>query len=72
METESERITRRKRVDPRLIAADWKIIKYTDGMDLSRYNRYALTEFPTNNLRRPANLSNCIVLELMKSGRIVQ
>jgi hypothetical protein len=46
MTTESERITRKTRIDPHLKAAGWKIIPYTEGIDLSQSNRCALEEFP--------------------------
>ena len=58
MTEESERITRRERVDPKLNVAGWKIIRYADGMDLSQYHRYALAEFPTNN--GPADYALCL------------
>lgn len=58
MTEESERQTRRERVDPRLKDAGWEIIRYTDGMDLLQYNRYALAEFPTGN--GPADYALCL------------
>jgi type I restriction enzyme R subunit len=73
MTEESERITRRERVDPKLNAAGWKIIRYADGMDLSQYHRYALAEFPTNN--GPADYALCFdgkifaVIEAKKISR---
>lgn len=58
MTEESERQTRRERFDPRLKDAGWEIIRYTGGMDLLQYNRYALAEFPTGN--GPADYALCL------------
>ncbi len=58
MTSESERVTRKKRIDPQLKAAGWVISPYQTGMDLSRCNRYALEEFPTEN--GPADYALCL------------
>ena len=58
MTSESERVTRKKRIDPQLKAAGWVITPYQTGMDLSRCNRYALEEFPTGN--GPADYALCL------------
>lgn len=36
MTYESERVTRKKRIDPQLKASGWSITQYQAGMDLSR------------------------------------
>ncbi|MFA4875862.1 MAG: type I restriction-modification enzyme R subunit C-terminal domain-containing protein [Methanoregula sp.] len=58
MSEESERGTRRTRVDPKVTAAGWKIIRYTEGLDLSRCNRFAIEEYPTAN--GPVDYALCI------------
>ncbi|MFA4877015.1 MAG: DEAD/DEAH box helicase family protein [Methanoregula sp.] len=63
MTEESERVTRKKRIDPLLKAAGWSVQMYQAGMDLSRLNKYALEEFPTEN--GPADYALCV------DGRII-
>ncbi len=46
---ESERLTRKKRIDPKLKALGWEIVPYDEGADLSSYTRHAIEEFPTAN-----------------------
>jgi len=58
MTYESERVTRKTRVDPQLKAAGWTITPFTEGMDLSKYNKYALEEYPTEN--GPADYALCV------------
>ena len=58
MTDESERQTRKKRIDPLLKAAGWTVAPYQAGMDLSRFNKYALEEFPTDN--GPADYALCV------------
>ena len=58
MTEESERVTRKKRIDPLLKDAGWRIELYRTGMDLTRYNQYALEEFPTEN--GPADYALCV------------
>jgi type I restriction enzyme R subunit len=48
MTTESERITRKKRIDPMLKASGWTVIPFQEGMDLSRFDKHAIEEFPTD------------------------
>ena len=49
--SESEWVTRKKRIDSKLKAMNpaWEIIRYKDGLELSRLNRHAVEEFPTDN-----------------------
>ncbi|WML68515.1 MAG: hypothetical protein METHP_02148 [Methanoregula sp. SKADARSKE-2] len=58
MTSESERVTRRMRIDPFLKAAGWTITPFTVGMDLTRFNKCALEEFPTDN--GPADYALCV------------
>lgn len=45
--SESERRTRRERVDPRLKSAGWKITAFRPGLDLEKLPNHAVTEYPT-------------------------
>ena len=49
MSEESERQTRKMRIDPLLKAAGWDITLFKEGMILSDYNNTALEEYPTEN-----------------------
>lgn len=49
MTYESEKITRKKRIDQQLKAAGWLIIPYSEGMDLSGLINHAIEELQTNN-----------------------
>lgn len=49
MTYESEKITRKKRIDQQLKAAGWLIVPYTEGMDLSVLTNHAIEELQTNN-----------------------
>lgn len=49
MTYESEKITRKKRIDQQLKAAGWLIIPYTEGMDLTILTNHAIEELQTNN-----------------------
>ncbi len=49
MTYESEKITRKKRIDQQLKATGWLIIPYSEGMDLSGLKNHAIEEFQTNN-----------------------
>ncbi len=46
---ESEWLTRKKRIDPKLKAAGWSIVPYQEGMELSGLKSHAVEEFPTAN-----------------------
>jgi type I restriction enzyme R subunit len=45
---ESEKITRKKRIDQQLKAAGWFVIPYTEGMSLTILTNHAIEELPTN------------------------
>jgi hypothetical protein len=47
MITESEWLTRKKRIDGRLTALGWKIVRYSDEIDLSSLTKVAVEELPT-------------------------
>lgn len=47
--TESERRTRKTRIDPRLKSWGWEIVLFDPGRPLSEYRRHAIEEFPTAN-----------------------
>jgi type I restriction enzyme R subunit len=46
---ESESVSRRKRIDPRLEAAGWKVVEFKEGKPLSAYSAHAICEYPTDN-----------------------
>ena len=46
---ESERLTRKKRIDPKLKALGWKVVPYDEQTDLASYSHHAIEEFPTAN-----------------------
>jgi type I restriction enzyme R subunit len=49
MTYESEKITRKKRIDQQLKATGWLIIHYSEGMDLTILTNHAIEELQTNN-----------------------
>lgn len=49
MTYESEKITRKKRIDQQLKATGWLIVPYSEGMDLSGLTNHAIEELQTNN-----------------------
>jgi len=49
MTYESEKITRKKRIDQQLKSAGWLIIPYSEGMDFSALTNHAIEELQTNN-----------------------
>ncbi len=49
MPHESEKITRRKRIDPKLKAIGWIVVPYVDGMDVSQLTNHAVEEYQTVN-----------------------
>lgn len=46
---ESERETRRKRIDPVLKDAGWTVVPFNPAHSPTRWTRHAVTEFPTAN-----------------------
>ena len=47
MISESEWLTRKKRIDARLTALGWKIIRHSEGIYLSSLDNVAVEELPT-------------------------
>lgn len=46
---ESEKITRKKRIDQQLKSAGWLIVPLTEGTDVSSYSNHAIEEYQTSN-----------------------
>lgn len=46
---QSERLTRKALIDPKLKAAGWRIVPFSPTKPLSAYDRCAIEEFPTDN-----------------------
>lgn len=57
MSPESERQTRKSRIDPRLVGAGWRVTPFQSGAPFSNYERAAVEEFPTEN--GPADYALC-------------
>lgn len=55
---ETERKTRKERIDPMLRAAGWNITAYDESQPLDSYDRCAITEYPTSN--GPADYALCV------------
>jgi type I restriction enzyme R subunit len=49
MPEETEQETRMRRIDPKLEAIGWKLIKYHESKPLSSYLSHAIEEYPTSN-----------------------
>jgi len=49
MPEETEQETRKRRIDRKLEAIDWKLIKYLETKPLSSYLSHAIEEYPTSN-----------------------
>ena len=47
--SESERRTRRARIDPRLRACGWQIVRFSPHKPLTAYDHHAIEEYPTAN-----------------------
>src|SRR5262249_17882712 len=60
---ESEYVTRRQRIDPKLEAQGWKIVSFDPNTPLSGYAHHAVTEFPS--AAGPADYALCV------NGRVV-
>jgi len=61
--SESEWLTRKKRIDPRLTALGWEIVPFDPAVPLGAYPRHAVTEFPTDN--GPADYAFCVDGQLL-------
>jgi type I site-specific restriction endonuclease len=60
---ESERLTRKRRIDPQLKSLGWQVVPYSEGCSLTELNNCAIEEFPTEN--GPADYALCL------DGRII-
>lgn len=55
---DSEWITRKRLIDPKLKASGWRIVPFELSKPLGSYNRCAIEEFPTDN--GPADYALCV------------
>ncbi len=55
--SESEWQTRKRRIDPKLESAGWRVVPYHDGESLTAYDRCAIEEYPTDH--GPADYALC-------------
>lgn len=60
---ESERQTRKKRIDPLLKASGWNVVPFDPEKRLSEYNLCAIEEYPTEN--GPADYALCVDDQLL-------
>ena len=63
MPEETERETRKRRIDHKLEAIGWKVIRYNESKPLSSYLSHAIEEYPTSN--GPVDYA------LVESGQII-
>ncbi len=49
MDSESERRTRRTRIDPKLVSAGWRVAPFDPARGLGQYHQCAIEEFETDN-----------------------
>jgi type I restriction enzyme R subunit len=49
MTEETEQETRKRRIDHKLEASGWKLIKYHESKPLSSYLSHDIEEYPTSN-----------------------
>jgi type I restriction enzyme R subunit len=71
MSEESEKITRKDRIDPLLEAAGWTAIQFRQGMNLAACDRVALEEYPTSH--GPADYALCLggkILAVIEAKKI--
>jgi type I restriction enzyme R subunit len=60
---ESERVTRKKRIDPLLKGLGWKILPFEETLTLTGLSNCAIEEFPTDN--GPADYALCVNGEII-------
>lgn len=60
---ESERQTRKRRIDPLLKSLGWKIVPFVEGRPLSALSNCAIEEYPTDN--GPADYALCVNGEIL-------
>jgi type I restriction enzyme R subunit len=54
----SEWLTRKQLIDPKLKAAGWRVVHFNPGKSLAAYDGCAVEEFPTEN--GPADYGLCV------------
>ena len=54
---DSEWLTRKRLIDPKLKAAGWRVVRFSEAKPLASYERCAIEEFPTDN--GPADYALC-------------
>jgi type I restriction enzyme R subunit len=57
-ENNSEWLTRKRLIDPKLKAAGWRVVSFSPGVPLTSYERCAVAEFETEN--GPADYALCV------------
>ena len=57
-ENNSEWLTRKRLIDPKLKAAGWRIVPFSPGISLNSHSRCAIEEFETTN--GPADYALCV------------
>jgi type I restriction enzyme, R subunit len=68
---EPEWLTRKRRIDPRLEAAGWRVVSFNPQKPLSQYSCCAIEEFPTVN--GPADYALCVsgqILGVVEAKRV--
>lgn len=60
---ESEWLTRKRLIDPRLKAAGWRVVPFDEASPLSAYDRCAIKEYPTDH--GPADYALCVAGEVL-------
>src|SRR5688572_10972846 len=55
---ETEAQTRKRRIDGKLEAEGWKVVRHDASLPLSAYDRCAIIEYPTDN--GPADYALCL------------
>ncbi|MBN8722753.1 MAG: DEAD/DEAH box helicase family protein [Acidobacteria bacterium] len=71
METESEKQTRRQRIDPKLIKAGWTIAPFDANRPLAWYQNTAIVEYPTST--GPADYALCVdgqILAIVEAKKV--
>lgn len=46
---ESEWLTRKERIDPKLKALGWEVMPFEEGRSVTEYSHHAIEEYPTEN-----------------------
>src|SRR5260221_5990924 len=55
---DSEWLTRKRLIDPKLKAVGWRVVPFSDGKPLTAFDGCAIEEFPTDN--GPADYALCV------------